>query len=1377
MVMLNHLEPPILSHAINAVLAKIADAEHIASTVPTIIAPFLVPASKLKLEGGYLTTNSSKLPIYGIQVGPETDVSRAIAAKTQKPPPPLQIHYEPLACFLQLARAANLPTFIVVGQRSQGPFNPASSDDIEISPLSMASKLPDEPPCNTQETDEETVAFRKKRSRRVSFADREITSVHIFCRDEDNETPPESTPNSDAERGKELLSIFSDLGDRYSDESNGGDDDDAEDDDVLSARRSFLRPIESPSPGGSSTVGSATSNDEDNFFGPVSANFIRPGRLSDSAASDDHHDITMDSTAFSMHFRSIVRSESGDLTTSTGVRLASEEKTPCQVTMPSDPENLMVLTKVKKIKSPSPVPINKFSGGRDSNHMSLVGESLHRYDYGRLSPTLEALLAEGSKELDAIPTSESTSPKLSRHVLAVSHDDENDCMQNLGYRNSELCNIIKHDTSGKSVCIAQNKLVETIGDSTTTLIDRIIMRDCSPNPNDGAVAEHLDYHPIHALNKLNKGNKTISEVMNGTSMLNCELLAVTNGTPLSQSSKVVQADSFEHFENENQPPTRDGLKEKPSHDKMHTCDVGHASNQPHASNQSPLSRSIDSLSAKRQQIPLDTTNSPRRKLFVTPSPKQLGSVLSKGSTKQGGSAQSILKSNSKLKILEPLPLASAFIDGMVEPELRLPESLSSKASPSNTVMGELSESLQGQQANVPTVNLEVQLSGIDLKEGKVDCNGLGTVKSISTLTQDGGTTGIGNDKEYSEKSTQMATITSPSKFTHSGKKLMHHLLKSVDPVDETQAASAFNSSPTFEIGKYKRDTGTADKVVSPVVNRLNQKLLSPAEYQGSLSAEKGIHSGSVLVKINSLVDSSIAKRVDDRQSNGRDLQNTLETLRNFHDGVALKLPAGSPEKNIMTETEPNKSSDSVIVEQLKVSSAYASPDAHKRSKSGRSPRRSSSKKKQAQSFSKKKQAQSPSLEEPSWSSFQEEVHGDNIPLTVVKDVASLDCSSTVQMIYDHLQRSAQNPTPIRDIQSSSKRKRTSENVALAYTHHADKFSIQRSPKFHKVEENNAMEHMLEHSSGSDEGNARIDGGRAVMNWSDISLKLSADTNQLLTPTFDNLNIKLINMLEDRLVHKQKVNMCELLCSEIKSRLCSTYDKSSNIRCKRVAETRPLLFRVVYEKAKLQLMHVKRERLMKQVELLRTRVQESQMLKFNCVKRPTVSAERDAQLDDNSHSVKFAGNIKGASDKVTTMKYEVESLEKKIKNLTKSFHIHCKLKGEPGSPETIELVNDHLKKKACCRYIRQDMQSWEVDDLRNMNGHHNVLLNYHGFINQRLLLNTSPNSSIIVANKLNDTNISKNFPNMDACSAFAFVFNHESTKKYVGPKSLAQETQV
>ena len=89
-----------------------------------------MPASKIKLEGGLLTTNSSELP-RGIQVGSEADVSRAITAKNPKPPPSLEIHYEPLACFFQLVRSANLPTFIIAGQRSQSPFNQALSEDLE----------------------------------------------------------------------------------------------------------------------------------------------------------------------------------------------------------------------------------------------------------------------------------------------------------------------------------------------------------------------------------------------------------------------------------------------------------------------------------------------------------------------------------------------------------------------------------------------------------------------------------------------------------------------------------------------------------------------------------------------------------------------------------------------------------------------------------------------------------------------------------------------------------------------------------------------------------------------------------------------------------------------------------------------------------------------------------------------------------------------------------------------------------------------------------------------------------------------------------------------------------------------------------------------
>ncbi|KAK8669393.1 hypothetical protein V6N13_106824 [Hibiscus sabdariffa] len=966
----------------------------------------------------------------------------------------------------------------------------------------MSSKLPDEPPCDTQGTDEESIAFRKKRLRRVSFADREITSVHIFNRDDDYETPPDSTPELAKERENEVIGLFKGLVD--------SDDDDG---DLSSDRKSFFRPMETPSPGGSSTIGSATSNDEDNFFGPVSAEFIRPGRLSDSAASDDNHDITMDSTAFSMHFRSIARSESGDLNTSTGVPLASDEKTPFQATTSSHPESLMVLTKVGKIKSQSPVPINTFSGGRDSNEMSLVGESMHRYDYGRLCPTLEALLAEGS-EFSAIPHSDSTIPKLSMTV--VSHGNGNDCMEPPHFGNSELCIRNNDDMSGKGSFIAQSKLVEATSDSATTLTPQS-MHDCLSNSKDGPVAE--DFVDHQTPNQRNKGDNEISEVWFGTSVLNSELIAVTDGTPVNQSGK-------------------DGLKEISPQDKIHTHNVDHASSQLH---RSPLAGSIHSLSSKRQQVLLDTTNAPSRSLFVTPSPKQPGSVLNKGSIKDG-SVASIPKSSSELKIPEPSPCASASNDGAAE---------SSPMGHKDSLSGDLK--LQDQDNSAIIISRQ-------------ECNSVETILSSDNLT-----------------------------------------------------ATTENRTPPST----------------------------------SLAA----------VKI-----------VDERGSNGFGLQNTFS---------ALKLQPGGPEKNIQTTVERTCSTENIIEEQMKVSYVYASPGPHT-SKIKRSPQKSPS---------RKKQTQSPTSKEPSLSPCRTEMHnalhGDNMQLSVAEDMVSLNCSSNVQRIDDFHGRP--NPSPVQDIQSSSKRKRTSED---------NKNRMQQSqvPKFCKVGEKN-MEHTSEYSFGSNLENERIEAGNILMNWTDVCIIV-------------NLLHFQINMLDDKLLHQQKVNILEMLCSEIQSQLCSAYNQSGDILHKRVAETRQVLYRIVYGKAKLQLMHVKRERLLKQVELLRTGVQESQMLKLNFVKHHSVSSEKDAKLGDNSFSVTFGYNL----------------------------------------------------------------ELWEVDDLQNRNGHHNVVLNYHGFISQSLVLNPGRNSSIFVANKLNDMNISKNFPNMDACSAFLFVFNRESTKKYVGTKSLAQETQ-
>ncbi|XP_047175095.1 uncharacterized protein LOC124842618 [Vigna umbellata] len=69
---------------------------------------------------------------------------------------------------------------------------------------------------------------------------------------------------------------------------------------------------------------------------------------------------------------------------------------------------------------------------------------------------------------------------------------------------------------------------------------------------------------------------------------------------------------------------------------------------------------------------------------------------------------------------------------------------------------------------------------------------------------------------------------------------------------------------------------------------------------------------------------------------------------------------------------------------------------------------------------------------------------------------------------------------------------------------------------------------------------------------------------------------LIGKLEDILIHLQKVKKLEILCSEIQSQHTTTDPLA--IHKKRIVETRMLLYDIAYDKAKLQLLNVKRDRL-------------------------------------------------------------------------------------------------------------------------------------------------------------------------------------------------------
>nr|GFA54969.1 hypothetical protein [Tanacetum cinerariifolium] len=93
--------------------------------MPSLILPFILDSSKIKLERKSLTNED----IYGIQIGPQTDMMQALSSRHVKAPSSMQIHHEPLSCALQLVRVLKTSTFILVGQSGQ---HKSATDDLEV---------------------------------------------------------------------------------------------------------------------------------------------------------------------------------------------------------------------------------------------------------------------------------------------------------------------------------------------------------------------------------------------------------------------------------------------------------------------------------------------------------------------------------------------------------------------------------------------------------------------------------------------------------------------------------------------------------------------------------------------------------------------------------------------------------------------------------------------------------------------------------------------------------------------------------------------------------------------------------------------------------------------------------------------------------------------------------------------------------------------------------------------------------------------------------------------------------------------------------------------------------------------------------------------
>ncbi|XP_020678447.1 uncharacterized protein LOC110096713 isoform X2 [Dendrobium catenatum] len=230
---------------------------------------------------------------------------------------------------------------------------------------------------------EEDTCTRRKKSRRVSFAE---TTVHVFKRDDESESPANSTPAPSEGFGhsdSEGTVGFRGLQSQGDDSVESAPDDEGKN----GARFRFVRDIDLSSPG--SAVGSVTSNEDDNFFGPVSTSFINSGHLSESGMPDDNsHDITLDSTAFSLHFRNIAPPDDQS------VNSAGSLRTPIGDTMPTMPLGFFVGSdQTEKLSSKCSVgEKSNVSGDRNNINLNIGGFRSH--EYGKLSHSLEALMDE-----------------------------------------------------------------------------------------------------------------------------------------------------------------------------------------------------------------------------------------------------------------------------------------------------------------------------------------------------------------------------------------------------------------------------------------------------------------------------------------------------------------------------------------------------------------------------------------------------------------------------------------------------------------------------------------------------------------------------------------------------------------------------------------------------------------------------------------------------------------------------------------------------------------------------------------------------------------------------------------------------------------------
>ncbi|XP_024635293.1 uncharacterized protein [Medicago truncatula] len=1334
---------------------------------------------------------------------------------------------------------------------------------------------------NNTETEEETIAFNRKRARRVSFADNEITSVHIFRPDDDHSSSSSDIP-------ADTLGFFRKIGGDSDDEvepRQNPTDDAAE---VVDHRNSFLQPIGSPSPGGSSNNADDDS-DDDEFRGPVSTDFIKPERLSDSGVSDD---ITMDSTAFSMHYRSLARSDSGDLKTPT--RFEATVTTAVQSSATSG--SLMDFTDGDKKTPQSPVVA---SASGDSDAMSIEGEQGRKtHDYGRLSPKLVAILAQGSKDLDGVSL-------LGSKATQSPNGNDIEVLPDLACSANSPVRRITLDSAIASASESSTKNTkEFVNDATPLAFKQLSSakanRRTPPKMDkgdklatDSPIAVHVEVLPTME-SSVNSPVHQITPVASASKSSTKNREFVNDATPLSFK----QLDSSKA--NRGTPPKMDEgdkldlaakyelgfcevpIKESNSKDRGHVTDSNHKSDQVTGNHPvhefTPLSLSANKV------VFMGSSDSFRCTGNITPPLKQSGLLVPEVHVENSATLLSIHKSISKLKTLKATPNTSTLKEGTDKLKLRF-----SKYSPGTSFFGERDfENKQVETLTAPLVEEPFSLtlennmnrSFINTDDRVVDSlisanvsyndENLEPVIGASSLLK----TRITRVADFDladgtvEEKNEVLTTTHAKPFASPVKSFGHTLSPSVECQSnchvELKQTDMQNESFNGGLGQaieYDKPTaakkldlsgdGNSEQPNSPFEDAQVSKLIK-STLKGKpprSPCNRFLDLSSPIQELTTVLPSlqeppsdirDLSHRINS-DGNGVDLDNNgypapqvaqspltetgikvssgkkmkgVDLDNNFHPALqvaqspftktGIEVSSGKKRKGVeflsdirdlshrinsdgggvnldknchptlQVAQSPLTKTGIEVSSGKKWESVDLDNNCHPTLQVARSPLTKSGI--EVSSGKKRKGVELLSNFRDLSHRINSDGHGgdlDNIchpalqvaqsPLTKNGiEVSSEKKMKGVKLLSDFQDLSrrinsdghvvdldnnchpalqvAQSPLTKTGIEISSGKKGKGVELLSDGDNIEKTGRTDRNPEVHKSGDGD-LQFVLEQTGSM--GSEREKFGD--QKWDDLDhviKKFSTSTKQLLSPSFDKLNLRLIGTLEDILVHLQKVKKWDILSSEIHSQK-KLMDPLNIRRRKRIVEMKMLLFNIAYEKSKLQLMNAKRERLLKKVQQLSSGLQETQMIK-NSMSCSAKSRPVDIQADGSHINTRFfnsQGKSQVSCKKVIEMRQELESLDQKAKPLSEFFYSYCKMEGDQSYTNVIKSVPGYLEKIMSYKLEFQNLKLWDIEDFERKDDHHMIILNYCGYIIQRLTVNAGL-SSIIVSNCLNDANIGK-----------------------------------